>query len=123
MAVKIDCIDIMGEVIPFPNKPPRHEDFGRYDNLRGRLIGLAEAFPMSALTDTQQEAYRLEYAHDFFKKDTDWLYGRLRELLGRIDELLGEQSPAEGLSVPVEVTYIIHALLSRSLDEQINLGS
>ncbi len=110
----------MGEVIPFPKRRQRHEGFGGYDDLPNRLVSLAEAFPMSALTAAQQDDYEIEYVHDLFEKDTDWLYARLRELLGRVDELLGDQLPTQGLPVPVEVTYIIHTLLSRSLDEKIN---
>lgn len=113
----------MGEVIPFPGKRQRHEGFGGYDDLPSRLVDLAEAFPMSALTDAQLEMYRLEYAHVLHEKDDAALYERLRELLGRIDELLGNQVQTQGLPASVEVTYIIHTLLGRALDAQINLGS
>ncbi len=110
----------MGEAIQFPNNNARQEGFGGYDDLPNRLVDLAEAFPMSKLTDAQLDAYRHEHVHTLHQMDDASLYARLRELLGRIDQLLDEQVPAEGLSAPVEVTYIIHTLLGRALDAQIN---
>lgn len=113
----------MADIVPFPEGGRRKEGYGGYDDLPNRIVDLAEAFPMSRLTDAQLDAYRQEYAYALYEKNDDVLYARLRELLAHIDQLLDEQAPAEGLPASVEVTYIIHTLLSRALDAHINLSS